>query len=152
MENLFDLIEVRFGTELIHARPFDFEADEKGDLVKALKASTSCPFCGHGNEVDLSSWHGGTISVKCVNCGAGDEDFSEPEYSIDANSDTVYVDRKTEQAILEALEGVGSNDGIDISKNNNSITIDSSEEVETLKSGCPFVDPIQLGIYTLDEV
>lgn len=154
MENQFDLIEVRFGNELTQARPYQFDQDENGNLIKPIKASTICPHCGHGNEVDLSNWGYEIISLKCTNCGAGEEDFVEPPKTLDANSTTVNIERDIEKEIIEALS-----DGPEKPKremidpvNKGSIEIDNSAEIETLKSSCPFVDPIELGKYVLDEL
>ena len=44
--SIYDMITVFFGDQETLARPYDFTKDKNDDLVKAMKASTSCPHCG----------------------------------------------------------------------------------------------------------
>lgn len=154
-QTIFDLIIIYFGEEETTARPFEFLTDDNDDLIKPIKASTSCPYCGHGQEVDLTYWTEGPIGVQCTECGAGDNYFVEQPENIDANSDTVNVDRSKIQSELEAElsddEEEPDKKSITV-KNSGSITIDESEDVETLKSNCPFVDPIDLGLIEIEEI
>jgi len=156
-ESLFDLIEVYFSGEVIQARPYEFDRDENGDLICPTKASTSCPFCGHGNIVNLTGWQPGcTVNAQCENCGAGESSFDYPDsYSLNSNIDTVSVERDIGDIEKEILESLNEEEEdapkINI-KTKGSITIDTSSDVQTLKSDCPFVDPIQMGTFVLDEV
>lgn len=150
-QTIFDLIEIYFGDEKTAARPFEFSQDDDGNLIKALKASTSCPYCGHGQTVDLNGWIGGAIGVKCENCGAGDSYFVEQPERSDANFTTVGIDRSEIQSAIESELSEDNNESI-VVEPNNSITIDDSNDVQTLKSGCAFVDPIELGLMTIESI
>jgi hypothetical protein len=157
MENettLLDLITVYFGVEETQARPFDFSKDSNGDLVKALKASTSCPYCGHGQEVNLEGWYGGAIGVKCKECGAGEDFFVEQPDNLDANFATIEINKSNIQSEIEAeLKDDEINTGKSIVINaTKSIKIDESKEVQTLMANCSFIDPIELGLMEIEKV
>jgi len=174
-KNPLDLISVRFGDEITQARPFDFLTDEEGDLIRPSKAITSCPYCGHGNEINLLDDH--TLTIKngetiieawCSNCGAGNSSWQYTDgYSLNSNIDTVSVNRDTSyidkdiddldrdvsDIEREVLESLYEDDTPKIKTNSSgSITIDESKEVQTLKSNCPFVDPVQMGTFVIDEI
>ena len=150
---ILDLITIYFGDQETQARPFDFSKDSKGDLLRPIKASTSCPHCGHGQEVDLENWTHGAIGVQCTNCGAGDNYFLEQSLNKDANSTTIEVDRSDLEKELEEDLSTDINTGESIViEANNSITIDDSNDVSSLKSACPFIDPIELGLIQIEQV
>lgn len=155
-QNVYDLVEVTFGDKKTTARPFEFEKDSKDNLVKPLKAITSCPSCGHGNEVDMSNWSGGILNAKCHNCGVGEEHVNN---SLNANHNTVSV--SLEQDILNALNSLDDSKqdmkpiirkDKGIKGRDSKITIDSSNDVGSLKAECPFIDPIAMKTFILDEI
>lgn len=152
-QNVYDLVEVTFGDKKTTARPFEFEKDSKDNLVKPLKAITSCPSCGHGNEIDMSNWTGGILNARCHNCGVGEEHVNN---SLNANHNTVSV--SLEQDILNALDDQSITEMKPIVRTGgiktreSKITIDSSSEVGSLKAECPFVDPIALNLIEIDEI
>lgn len=161
VENMFDMIPVRFGDRETLARPFDFIQDADENFVAPIKGITTCPYCGHGQEVDLQGKVGGdVINLKCFNCGAGEEDFIEPEKTPLQPSADIIVDNgpledmnssDIEKEILAALAEGDEEQGIspDLKV---SITIDEDQEIQTLKSSCPFIDPIELGLFQIDEL
>lgn len=167
-KSMFDLITVRFADKYTDARPFEFFKDSEDNFIAPAKAITSCPFCGHGQEVDLSYVEDfENISVVCANCNAGNEvkEFNDPELSQNPSSDIVIETPKqyqdaddVEAEILAALAeedlAIISEDGEESYKTSmkESITIDDSQEIQSLKSSCPFVDPIKLETFQLDEL
>lgn len=158
-ENILDLITVKFGDSETTARPYKFLEDDKGNLVKATLASTSCPDCGHGIDVDVEYWHGGDLHATCDNCGSGMDYYSKPQDNIDANASTVFVDkniRSIEDDILDALKDeVDEESKIDEEPkigDTGKIKIDMPTDIKSVENDCPFVDPIDLGLFVLDEI
>lgn len=161
---MFDLIDVHFGSEKTTARPYEFDQDDQGNLIKATKAITSCPNCGHGNDVDLTIFfEGEEIIIKCNECGFGyfKEWEANDDIPLNANSSYVNVDYSDiEKDILSVLNEENTEE--DVKKDNKSkiikndysgnITIDESNDIQTLKSDCPFIDPIEMGTFVIDEI
>jgi len=142
-KTIYDLIEIRFGKERVLARPFEFDQDKDGNLLCASKAITTCPNCGHGQEVYLGT---DDIVIECDNCG-----FGKDAYKVDPQlyAEDVSVDRSLiEDEILNILNEEKKPEGI--KTNTKSITVD--EESGSLKSSCPFRDPIEMGLFITDEL
>lgn len=156
-ENILDLIEIYFGSEKTTARPFKFHEDDKGNLIEPKKAITSCPNCGHGNEIDLDNFFPGEkIVIQCPECGFGfyESDIIENnnDVPLDANQSTVSIDyAELEKDILSALSDDKESISIE-NKYNNNIVIDESEDVQSLKLDHPFIDPIEMGTFVIDEI
>lgn len=149
-QNIFDMIEVYFGNEKITARPFSFTENEHGDFIEPTLASTTCPKCGHG--VTIKLLYG--INAVCENCNYGssgqnlnssvlETDVRETISSIPSLNQIIEDDLETQMMKL-------LNDDKGISAIKNTITID--EKSGTLKTSCPFIDPIELGLFTTDEI
>jgi Zn ribbon nucleic-acid-binding protein len=71
MQGIFNLITVKIGNEEIFARPFEFEKDEAGNLIKAIAYTTTCPKCGQLNTI-TTQYSESVIDIKCTSCGIGE--------------------------------------------------------------------------------
>ena len=159
-QTIFDLLEVHFGDEVVQARPFEFETDDDDNFIKPLKASTTCPHCGNGQVIDIPDV--GEIYASCDNCGAGQgyvAPCEEPLYSssITVERPGVNADLDKEELENQITEMLSSDDDDEVApkitaKDQNTITIDDSSDVQTLKAKCAFVDPIELGLFQVDEL
>lgn len=69
----FDLLDVDIGGVVVKARPYDMVISSDS-MQHPAKASTSCPHCGHGVDVDVRQdilLIGGMQHAMCLNCDAG---------------------------------------------------------------------------------
>lgn len=157
-KTVFDLMEVIFGNEETVGRPFEFTEDGDGNFVEAIKVITSCPNCGHGQEVMIIS-DKRPIPASCDNCGLG-ENYLDAEISveskviiddIDVNMQNVEHDPEEVAKMMMALANSESRTD-SIKGNSGSIDIDTTDEVEILVSSCAFVDPIELGKFEVEEI
>ena len=160
--NLFDLIPTKIGEFETYARPFDFEFNDKGEPIVVKKAATTCDKCGSYIEIDCNiDKEGMTLIAVCSECGAGSD------YILESNDDKVKL--KVEPEVKEQSGGiksiknsnklVKSDPGIKLVKSDpgikaikGSVVIDENNEVAGLKTGCAFVDPIDLGKFKIDEL
>lgn len=141
-KTIFDLVEVKFGDKVTTARPYEFEQDKKGNFIKAIKAITTCPNCGHGEVVNLDDG----LQVKCSNCNFGSDKYFDRDPSL--YSEDVIINNAQEE-IINLLE---DRPAIKVNSNTSTITIDKSNDVQSLVSNCPFIDPIEIGLFTKDEI
>lgn len=142
-ENMFDLIPVRFGDKDTYARPYSFTQDSEENFLTPIKGITTCPYCGHGQEINFKD--NTILNIKCANCGAGNEEPDNINKNTNITNDINVDDIETE--ILAAFENNGITPNVKAS-----ITIDDDNDIQTLKSSCPFIDPVELGLFQIDEL
>ena len=147
-KNIFDLIKVSFGDRIVDARPFDFTQDENGNFIKCSKAITTCPECGHGQEVYINDGdYDEPYQSVCENCGLGTYDVNDEDNNI--HEDT-YINENTDSPNNDIK--ITKNDDNGIKPLQSKIAISKKDEVEVLVSGCTFVDPIELGLIEIEEI
>lgn len=145
------MVPVKFGDEETQGRPFLFNQDEDGNFTSVEKAVTTCPKCGHGQEFHVME--GVVANVKCDNCGYGDEIYLEPTVPPLYSEEVVVENAESlQKEILSILNEEDSGEEPKISTNESTVTIDYNDEAESLKSSCPFVDPIELGTFVRDAI
>lgn len=115
MSNLYALVNIKIAGLSTHARPVEFEYDDKRQPISIKKIVTTCPKCSSFNEykVDIKD-NSDIIEVKCDNC----------EKSGKKDINVIKVEKK-----------------IDTTK----VTITESVESD-------FIDPIQAGLFHVEQV
>jgi hypothetical protein len=146
MDNLFDLITVSFGYYTTQARPSDFFKDDQDNFIAVKKISTSCPVCGHGVEADIvAPIVDGVynLSLFCENCEAGyKEDPSSPkQVEIMGTFENDTVEDKEED---EDFSNIVANNLED------DIVVNWDSKVKAYR--CPFIDPIEKGLFSVDAI
>lgn len=129
--NPYDRIEVLvLGKELLSARPIDF-VFEKGEPKKAIKYETTCPGCGCMIQFDISNAkknNAGVFYIGCGNCPSKvPKDFNAIKEEKRQSSSEISV--KESGQVVKKLKFIPS-----------------------LKDKCPFVDPVELGIFDITKV
>jgi len=118
--NPFDRIMINIGGQRLSARPIEFDF-ENGLPICATKFETTCPTCGQ-----CVQFYGVVESVQCQDCL--DKTIASDKLEINKNVIVVNLDRKKE--MMERMKG---------------------REMEKIgKSPIPFVDPIALGLFSID--
>ena len=82
MSNLYALVEVKIAGVLGHARPAEFDYDEKGQPKVIKKIVSTCPKCSAFNEyvVNIEN-NSGTFVFKCSSCEKSSEQVDNVEVS-----------------------------------------------------------------------
>lgn len=153
-KNMYDLVTIFFGDIETQARPFEFTKDDDDNFIEPCKAITTCPKCGHGQEVFIN----GSDSVffaTCDNCNLG---YEEVEYEDIEDEDTEDEENRVENTnsieIQEIKEKLSRNLYKEkcINSISSNIKVEKSDDIEVLTSGCTFVDPISLGTFNLEDL
>lgn len=140
--NPFDLVKVDFAGTIVHARPIEFVYDEKSEPIKATKLVTTCPKCGSFNEIDATLIvivEDVTITAHCGQCG------QKPEATLETQEKPIAVPiakpalMPVVPAVLIRQEAIKSKASVDVDDNG-------------FVSNGVFVDPIELGIFQIEEL
>lgn len=117
-DNPYERIEVLVaGREYLSARPIDFELDGKGVPIEALRYETTCPKCGGMIQFDRAEAMDG--SIDCPECA---RDVVPPP--------TGPVMQQSEIVIRPRGQ-----------------LIEKTKRAVPLKAQCPFVDPVEVGMF-----
>lgn len=76
LKSPYDMIEVQIGSELVYARPIEWDTDpidnegkiNDDEFIMPTKYETTCPNCGN-----MVHFKNGLCSVKCLECKVGDD-------------------------------------------------------------------------------
>jgi hypothetical protein len=172
--SVYDLILVKMKESDTYARPSDFEYDNDSNPIKITKAVTTCPSCGGYNEIIMPDTYreGDVINHKCTVCDEITEKTDE-HIKVEIKNQPIVIERKKKGPIIKEI----INPKINIQENKElkslkneiqekqPIVIENkiNQKVEIgniiteanengLKPNCTFVDPIVLGLFTVDEI
>ena len=128
-ENVFEIVSIKFGSKESNGRPFEFNLDNKGDIISPKTYITSCPECGHG--VNVNYYDIGKAC--CDNCGLGIE-------NIDINN----VNNEDIEEEIDNEINIEEDDDID--------DIDDiiKDIIGESDGDCDFIDPIETGLMSLE--
>ena len=145
--NMYDLIYVKFNDVRLQARPIEFSYDKDKNPLNPSKYITTCPNCGCLCEIFIDGILETDIQVGCQGCSYGLDKCSTIE-----TVDIIQKEAKNEIVVNKSGFKKNSNDfgGVNfaIETEKRSIIIDDNN---SLSSGCPFIDPIEMGTFKVDE-
>lgn len=125
----YDRIElVVAGTQTLSARPIDFEFDEDNEPISVTRYETTCPECGQMivfESVDVVV-RDGVSYIGCNSCGKGHIPQDQPA-PVPVKQPEVVIAPSGQRLELERPPVI-------------------------IDRGCPFIDPVEAGIFELTQV
>jgi transcription elongation factor Elf1 len=104
MSNLYALVEVKIAGVMGHARPAEFDYDEKGQPKAIKKIVTTCPKCSAFNEyvVNIED-NSGVFVFQCSSCEKSAEQVNDVEIS-ESRKDVLEIISKDDSDFVDPIE------------------------------------------------
>lgn len=152
-ENIYDLVYVKFNDIRLQARPVDFSFDKNQNPLQPLKYTTTCPGCGALCEILVNGILVEDTQVGCQECTFGLDQATVVKSEPVTVEKIIEVQKEKNEIVVNKSEfAKNSNDfsgrNFALETDKKSIMIDDND---ALSSSNPFVDPIALGTFKVDE-
>lgn len=104
MSNLYDLVEVKIAGILGHARPIEFDYDDKGQPKAIKKIVSTCPKCSAFNEYIVNIENNSTVFVfRCSSCEKPDDQINDNIEISELKKDVLEIISKDDSDFIDPI-------------------------------------------------